>query len=275
LESSALETVSLARLALTHPRGLAGLEPLFEETHGGGARNPGWLPIKLKRECVDLNASCVVRTVATDASEPMWLGFALVGTPPSLAPCARMSGMGVVPLYRGRGLARRMLAHIQCTLPATHYELRCLSEPRNRNMYTHLGFRESHNIATLLHFGAGSDTALRDPNDASPGSGEVISQWLDETWTHSPAASKQVWETDDGRAYLTQEGCSLLVHRFELANTSEIERGALVLDGLRLSVKQGTPVLVYGWPDDPDALRSVDLRGWQVAQRACVMVRDY
>ena len=58
-------------------------------------------------------------------------------------------------------------------------------------------------------------------------------------------------------------------------DTSEIERGALILDQLRASVERDTPVLVYGWPDDPDALRSVEHRGWQVAQRACVMVRGY
>ncbi len=275
LDSTKLETVSLAHLALTNPRGLAGLEPLFERTHGGGARNPGWLPIKLKRECVDLNASCVVRAPSAGDRDPTWLGFALVGTPPSLAPCARMSGMGVVPRYRGRGLARRMLAHIQGALPSTHDKLRCLSEPRNRSMYAHLGFQESHHIATLLHFGAGSNTALADPLDARPGRGEIIAQWLDETWVHSPVESKRLWETEDGRAYLTREGCSLLVHRFELADTSEIERGALILDQLRASVERDTPVLVYGWPDDPDALRSVERRGWQVAQRACVMVRGY
>lgn len=275
LDSTKLETVSLARLALTHPRGLAGLEPLFEQTHGSAPRNSGWLPIKLKRECVDLNASCVVRTVATSERAPTWLGFALVGTPPSLAPCARMSGMGVVPRYRGRGLARRMLAHIQRTLPATHYRLRCLSEPHNRSMYTHLGFQASHHIATLLHFGAGDDTSLTPPQEVRHAHGEVISQWLDETWAHSPVESRRVWETEEGRAYLTHEGCSLLVHRFELADSSELERGALILDQLRANVRRNTPVLVYGWPDDPDALRAVDRRGWQVAQRACVMVRDY
>jgi hypothetical protein len=168
-----------------------------------------------------------------------------------------------------------MLAHIQRELPETHHKLRCLSEPNNRSMYTHLGFQESHHIATLLHFGAGENTSLAEPQEARPRHGEVISQWLEETWTHSPFESKRLWQTDDGRAYLTREGRSLLVHRFEIADTSEIERGALLLEQLRACVQQDTPVLIYGWPDDPDALRSMDHRGWQVAQRACVMVRDY
>ena len=206
-----------------------------------------------------------------------------------------MSGMGVVPAARGRGLARRMLQQLEIHLAGRAAQLRCLSEPRREAMYRHLGFTVQRRIATVAALGTGDATSLQ--MDGPPPSVDALSScgWLAETWSRSLDDRRRVWvgrvptglpavdaTTAAGagaRAWLTWEGPALLVHGLEAGKDEAhgtrgpLSRAARALASLRAEIHPRTPVLVYGWPDDPDALALLTGQGWSVVQRGAVMTR--
>ena len=306
-EADDIELVALSGPALRQANGLAGLAHLHARTHDASSALPAktdaprqrpadWLAVKLRRECVDLSVSVIARPRGDAGADPSsWLGFALAGLPPSLRGTARMSGMGVVPMARGRGLARRMLARLEAHLAARAATLRCLSEPRREAMYRHLGFTVQRRIATLAASGTGDATSLQ-PDGPPPSAGAfAICGWLPETWSRSPDDRRRVWVepvsegelavevTSAGsartRAWLTWEGPALLVHGLEVGEDGaagprgSLARAARALAALRAAVHPRTSLLVYGWPDDPDALAPLAGQGWTVLQRGAVMSR--
>lgn len=256
----------------------AELEGLALRIFGDGDRPPGWFARKLRREGVDPALSVVALRPGSEPRDPNgWLGYVLVGTPPSLHPAARTSGTGVVPWARGRGLASRLLdAAAQRCRDAGLRRLQLLARAELVPFYRERGFASLRATVTALGFGEATHPRLvAAPPWRSPRAAERERvAWLPEAWAGTEAHARHgcVTTEDDAAltAWISREGSAWLVQR--LLAPPELSLLAAA-DALRRCLPAGAPVLLPLLDADDPPTRALLEAGWAAAQRGALLER--
>lgn len=260
----------------------ARLQPLAEAIFGAGDRRPDWFVRKLAREHVDPRLS----QVATDgdADDPArWLGYVLVGTPPSRAPAARTSGTGVRADARGHGLGGALLhAAVTAAAHAGIPALELWAEHDRRSFYAAHGFVVRRTFETWLTFARGRERdELPTPTAFDRPGSRVVGEFLREAWEHADA--RHSFDHDGVLVHLAREGVAHAIHRILAA--PEVSDAGIVaaLDRVIERLPAAAPVLAIAIdrPRDGEAVSSItgslaarlDDAGWRVVQRGHVMVR--
>ncbi len=253
------------------------LEPLARRIFGDGDRPAGWFRRKLERECVDPSLSRVLHRDDARADDPRgWLGYALVGTPPSLPGIARTAGIGLVPDARGRGLGRALVEALVEVARAAACTRVCIpAEASTAPFYARLGFREHRRVQTLLHFGCGANTQL-DPPTAwdERDDGIVVNAWLREAWERTDPALRGTAHVGGSTFLLAREGIAIACHRSIVDRGCTPSDAAASFDALRNRVRDGTPlIVVHGDAVSPITPMLHD-RGWVAVQHGVSMTID-
>jgi GNAT superfamily N-acetyltransferase len=250
----------------------ARLEALARRVFGDGDRPAGWFERKLRREHVDPRLSPVAMTAGADPRDPAaWLGYVLVGTPPSLRPAARTAGTGVVPSARGHGLGGRLLAAaVELSTRAGHRRLEILAQAEVAPFYARHGFRPVMDTVTALAF---ARAAAPPPGPAAPWRALAPHEhapvgWLPEAWEGTEIAARHglAWQTAAGpaTAWLSREGVAWLCQR--LVAPSGVPLPALAA-ALLERLPAGAPVLLPLLPASAPSTRALWAAGWTAAQR--------
>lgn len=248
------------------------LEGLARRIFGEGDRPRGWFARKLRRERVVPALSAVAIRADAAPSDPRgWLGYVLVGAPPSLGKTARTSGTGVIPEARGHGLATRLLESVAERSTMTGLQrLELWAEAEVSPFYLARGFRLRHRMVTVVGFAhAHAEPRLqaRAPATWRPRRADEHEPvaWLPEAWAGTEAAARHRCAFTEGthevEAWLSREGAAWLVQRL-------LTRGSLpaAADGLRRYLPPGAPVLLPWLPADAAATRALLEAGWAAAQ---------
>ncbi len=261
--------------ALGDPR---GLEALARRVFGDGDRPAGWFERKLRREHVDPRLSPVAVRAGADARDPAaWVGYVLVGTPPSLRPAVRTAGTGVVAAARGAGIGGRLLAAAaELAAGAGHRRMEVLAEAAVAPFYRRHGLVPVGATVTALGFGCGGPPGPA-PRWRSLAAGEHAPvQWLPEAWhgTEPAARGGLEWSTPAGRAtaWVSREGTAWLVHRVVAPRAATLPTLAAAL--LR-RLPAPDPVLLPLLPADAPATRELlQATGFTAAQRGVLLERS-
>ena len=258
----------------------ASLVALAEAVFGVGDRRPGWFARKLLRECVDADLSHVAVTATGDPTDPQcWLGYVLVGTPPSLGSAARTAGTGVVEAARGRGIGTALLAAAATATRAsgrTHLQL--LSAPPRVGYYLRQHFTVVHRLVTLLRPSTGVVGApLPGPQPWAPSrpASRVLVQWLPEAWAHSD--SRHTLVLPHATAHVSAEGRAWLVHRLVTHSATDTRLEARVIataDALLRRLPQGHPVLLPLIEEVSRITAAWLAAGWHPIQRGTLLQLD-
>lgn len=255
------------------------LEPLATRIFGVGDRPEGWFARKLHRECVDPALSRLA--VDGDAEDPRsWLGYVLVGAPPSVHPAARTAGTGVIPEARGEGIGHSLVREAFAgVLRGGFRALQIPADPTRSNFYLRLGFEPIRNEVTLLSFGTGhADPSWGVNAPWTLRRERVLGEWLKEAWSRGEIQS-QAEAIVNGpqarlRALISREGTARVAHRVLLSGDAQTEEGVLkLLGGLRDQVALGAPLVLPGFPSYLTLLEAMVDDGWSIAQRTQVMER--
>ncbi len=286
-----MSTAEVNIVPATEVADLRALEPLAREVFGAGQRAPRWFARKLHRECVCPATSRLVVRAGLPASDPKaWLGYGLVGLPPSLR-AARTAGIGLIPEARGRGLGTRLVRSlIEAATGASASALRVPAPPDRVAFYTRAGLRTRRRAHTWLAFGRGSTPPMSasaptpwgsssgPPGPGAAGqSGPDKSAWFAEAWERTPAHQRYTVDWSDAldtrhQLDVSIEGTAHLVQRWRSgANASDAVRG---LETWLDALPAGTPALLH----HVDAVSSVTehLRAahWVVVQTTVQMQRE-
>jgi len=254
----------------------AALEPLALRIYGARNRPSGWFGRKLARERVDpMRSMLAICHDAEPGDAEAWLGYLLIGTPPSLGPIARVAGIGVLPVARRYGIARAMLDRAALELSSCGFSgLRVLVEPSLRAFYRQCGFEERQQTGWCLAFGTGNEVAPSPPRDWTP-SGVQLGRTHGELFATTPeawqAATARTTILHDGTfAHVSQEGTCMVVHRVltVLSGHSGAHATAFVTANLLGEFASGVPVLA---PLDSRNEQVLGQAGWTVVQRAWMM----
>ena len=257
---------------------LLRLESLARRIFGDGDRAPGWFPRKLHRECVDATLSRVLVRDDADPTDPdAWLGYALVGRPPSLPFTARTVGIGLVPEARGRGHGRALVHAIVDA--ARDRGFRRLIVPAERSIvpfYAALGFHQHRRVQTLLHFGCGTHDTIEfgTPRDWDDAPGTVVAAWLREAWNRTDPALRATARCDGSTFHLAREGVAIVCHRCVVDPTRSPQSAATTFDTLRSLVRDGTPLIVVHGDAVSSITAALHDRGWVAVQHASTMHLD-
>jgi GNAT superfamily N-acetyltransferase len=257
---------------------LLRLESLARRIFGDGDRADGWFQLKLHRECVDATLSRVLVRDDADPSDPdAWLGYALVGRPPSLPFTARTVGIGLVPEVRGHGHGRALVHAIVDA--AREHGFRRLIVPAERSVvpfYARLGFQQHRRVQTLLHFGTGSEHAIAfgTPSGWDDAPGTVVAAWLREAWNRTDPALRGTARCDGSTFHVAREGVAIVCHRCVVDPTRSPERAAATFDALRNLVRDGTPLIVVHGDAVSSITAALHDRGWVAVQHASTMHLD-
>lgn len=256
------------------------LEVLVRRVFGAGDRPAGWFERKLRREHVDPRLSPVAVAAGGDPHDPAaWLGYVLVGTPPSLGDAVRTAGTGVVPPARGRGIGGRLLAAaMEATRGAGYRRMQILAQAEVEPFYARHGFAEARPTVTALAFARGPAAAPAAPPRSwralAPGEREVVT-WLPEAWEGTEVAARRglAWDGAHGRvtAWLSREGAAWLVQRL-VAPAGEAL--AALAEAILPRLPAGAPVLLPLLPADAPATRELLGAGWVAAQRGALLERS-
>ncbi len=246
------------------------LEPLARAIFGEGQRPKGWFAKKLRRECV-LPSRSILLTRSRDATDPAaWVGYGLLGRPPSLWPLARTAGIGLIPAWRRQGLGVRILEGLRSAARSEGAQgLLIPASPNAVPFYARCGLSPRTVAHTLWASGVGNGTAGQDPEPwDAPCPGPVRSGWFAEAWERTAQAGRQTLRLRDGaeRFDVSVEGSAHLAVRW----TSE--RGGV--DGPTAwlhAMPQGTPALLHELPASAPELVGLLERGWSVAQTTITM----
>lgn len=258
------------------------LESLARRVFGDGDRPAGWFHRKLRREQVDPQLSPVAVRTDVDPQDPAaWLGYVLVGTPPSLHPAVRTAGTGVVPHAHSRGLGGRLLAAAaELCARAGHRRMQILAEADATAFYLRHGFSLVTPTVTALAFARGPapSTAAEPPapwRALEPGEHEPVA-WLPEAWegTEPTARRGLAWSTPRGpaHAWLSREGTAWLVQRLVAPEPSD-PLPALA-DAILQRLPAGAPVLLPLLPAEAPTTRELLTAGWAAAQRGALLDRS-
>ena len=250
-EDSAVRNVRIVPLdTLPQPRRLA---TVAEAVFGAGQRPDGWFARKLRRECVDTSLSPVAIDPDRDPDDVLgWLGYVLVGTPPSLGHAVRTAGTGVLESARGAGIGGALLSRAAYLAAAAGYgELQLLSAPERVSFYVRHGLAVSEERVTLVRPSVGPrDAALPGPLPwdglGQARGSDVLVQWLPEAWAHTEAGVRHTVALPHGFAHVSDEGRALLVHRCVASGDPPA-----VLQSLLERLPGGRPVLLPLLPVSP------------------------
>lgn len=254
---------------------LSRLEPLARRIFGAGDRPEGWFVRKLHRECVDPELSRLAHD--GDPSRPAsWLGYVLVGTPPSEHPCVRTAGTGVVPEARGRGIGSQLLADAFAAARAAGFAaVRLPAAPERVPFYRRLGFRERRTELTLLTFGRGTAPPETGSHAAWAHAGEhVFSAWLPEAWLHTPSFARSELELHGVRILLSREGRAHVAMRVAWTGDRPIPDVTRALAEAPWHVETGAPFLLHALDPTHPVTTSLLEHGFSVVQRTIVLERD-
>ncbi len=242
------------------------LQSLAERVFGAADRRPDWFARKLVRECIDPSVSRVA-VIGDDPEDPRsWIGYVLVGRPPSRWPLARAAGTGVVAPWRGRGVATALLeasAAACAQAGATGLEIGATRDVEG--FYTARGFVLERHVTTLLAFAKGRPQELPGPrpwDDASLGTFE-LQAYLAEAWTHSPAAERHTLQWPELRAcvHVCREGRAFALHRTLIEPTFDpaIHR---IFDDVLERLSAAAPVILIAIPEVSSITASLRASGW-------------
>ncbi|MEM6994916.1 MAG: GNAT family N-acetyltransferase [Myxococcota bacterium] len=269
------EVVALSRLG--NPKRLA---QVAEAVFGTRDRPPGWFARKLRRECVDPSASPVAIAAGTDPTEPAgWLGYVLVGAPPSLGFSARTAGTAVVASARGRGIATALLdAAVRGAQALGRARLQLLADPELASFYRRCDFALVHDVVTLVRPSRGDRDRRLAPGQPwddlriAEAANATVQQWLPETWRGTEDRLRHTLDRDDLGAHISREGRALVVHRL-LARAGAVapNQAARALLGL---LPQGHPVVLPLLPEVSPITDALLADGWHPMQRAQLMSRS-
>jgi GNAT superfamily N-acetyltransferase len=247
------------------------LQPLVESIFGG-ARKPGWFDRKVVRECVDPTLSRVATT--GDADDPRhWIGYVLVGNPPSRWPVARTAGTGVRADHRGAGVARALLdaaAAACCDAGACALEL--WAERSLESFYAGSGFEVTRRITTLVARGRSWGPPRPGPGawDDAPSPAIEVHAWLREAWEHTPERGVLRLDAPDAALHVTAEHDGWAIHRTQVARLDDAARA---FDGARDRLPQGDAVFAVALPEVSSITPRLRALGWLDAQRATIVRR--
>jgi GNAT superfamily N-acetyltransferase len=248
---------------------------LAERAFGAGDRAPGWFARKLLREHVDLELSRVVLDGEPDDPQA-WLGYVLVGTPPSRAPAARTAGTAVVEAARGRGLGSALLRDAADRCRTRGFAaLELWAEHDREGFYAKLGFTAVLRFDTLLAFARG-DPELALPAAvpwAAPADLLELHGWLREAWERTPCDARASFRCDEALSHVAREGRAFAIHRTALAPAllAAPTRTAAWFDALLQRLPAPAPVVAIALDRVSSITAELREHGWSVAQRGTVM----
>ncbi|MEM9460676.1 MAG: GNAT family N-acetyltransferase [Myxococcota bacterium] len=252
------------------------LEPLARQIFGPGDRPAGWFSRKLRRERVDPDLSPVAIEADAPAHDPAgWLGYVLVGTPPSRGDAVRTAGTGVQPRARGQGVGGRLLETvIRWSRDAGYRRVELLAEHATLPFYRRHGFSSRHPTVTAVAFGHGTRTAWVPPppwGELGPQEHEPVA-WLPETWAGTERTHRRGlrWPTRAGpvTAWISQEGVAWLVQRLVAPRSVPLTYLAATL---RAQIPLAAPLVLPLLPADAPQTRALLDMGWSVAQRGALL----
>jgi GNAT superfamily N-acetyltransferase len=248
------------------------VEALVRAVHGEGDRAPGWFSRKLHRECVDPHLSRLA--MSTDGQ---WLGYVLVGTPPSTPSLARTCGAGVIAPMRGRGLGRALFEAVDLAVAAAGYaHLRVPAALEQVGFFERIGFRRTHEHATLLAFASGQRHAITfgDPlpwDITAAASLREHAGWLCEAWERTEPSLRATVEIDGVVLHVTREGRAVVTHRVCAPSSLGGARVAQAIEALRERLVAPTPTLLTFIAPVSSVTASLIDAGWVVVQRSVLM----
>ncbi len=250
---------------------LAELEPLARAVFGQGQRAQGWFAQKLRRECVQLEPSQLV-TRSTDSADPeAWIGYGLLGRPPSLGLTARTAGVGLKTRWRGVGLGRRLVGALRDA--AADGGARSMLVPASEAsapFYARCGLHPTQTSKTLLAFGTGRAGPRRRAaawDDPCPG--PARSAWLREAWERTAPERTYTVRLRDGRDRfdVSIEGSAHVAMRWTSADGDPQGPSAWLQ-----TVPNGVPALLHEMPVNAPALPGLRQWGWDVVQISIAML---
>lgn len=244
------------------------LEPLARAVFGDGQRSPGWFALKLARECVIPEHSRLL-TRSADATDPdAWVGYGLLGRPPSLGTLARTAGIGLLPGHRGQGLGKRLLdALVDSAARTGASALRVPSSPAAQGFYSRCGLQPAHTTHTLLAFGCANTPTLHAAERwDSPCPGPVAAAWFREGWERTPTHRRHTVRTPGNRFDVSMEGSAHVAMRW----TSEAATPDSARSWLR-RVPAGTPALLHAVRAEDAVSAALVADGWTRVQTTVAM----
>jgi GNAT superfamily N-acetyltransferase len=254
--------------------GAARLESLALAVFGPGDRPAGWFARKLRRECVDEDLSSVAVATGVDPATPRaWLGYVLVGAPPSASPTVRTAGTGVRPNARGRGIGTALLARVRAAAAergAGPIEL--FADPPTLPFYRAFGFVPVASLVTLRGHGQGRDQARRAPAGAAAWSSvsgaRSICAWTPEAWAASEGRAAIADAHGRVQALVSREGTAFLVQRWSTGQATPLHDAVRELAD---ALPEGAPWLVPWLGDVSPVTAELCAAGLQPAQRAVAL----
>lgn len=275
---STAETAEIGLVSTSALGDLAQLEPLAREIFGTGQRPRGWFARKLHREVVSPRASRLVVAPAHAPGDPAgWLGYGLLGLPPSLEGVARTAGIGLRGVARGHGWGAQLLTAL---MTAAHEHGRdTLEVPASLDsvgFYRRIGLREHDRHGTWLAFGRGrkepdppANRHAPQPWSTSP-TGAIVASWLAEAWDRTPASARYRWANNQKTLNVSVEGVAHLVHRW--ASVGPASLAVPGLDRWLEHLPNGTPALLSNVPHSAAELaRALEDAGWVCVQQSVAM----
>jgi GNAT superfamily N-acetyltransferase len=243
------------------------LEPLARAVFGEGQRPRGWFDRKLARECVVPDRSLVV-SLSPDAKDAKtWIGYGLLGQPPSLGSTARTAGIGLKPSSRGQGIGQRLVRGLLeqarrggadgVVIPAS---------TGSRAFYERCGLLPREVTHTLLAFGRGTATPNVDESWDSATPGPAQSGWFREAWEQTRTRTTTRVRDGRDRFDVSFEGTAHVAMRWTSADG--LPDGPR--DWLR-TVPTGAPALLHEVPADAPFLSGLLEDGWTVVQTTIAM----
>lgn len=246
---------------------LRRLESLARAVFGDGQRPPGWFERKLHRECVSASHSWLLTTAAQADDARGWVGYGLLGTPPSLAPIARTAGIGLLAPWRGRGEGRRLVDALRdAAAAAGSTGLRIPASPHSAPFYTRCGLQALDPTLTLLAFGTGHHDASPALAWDAPLPGPVQSAWLREGWERAPHPFTVEVRDGHDRFDVSMEGSAHVAMRWASSDGSPDAPQAWLE-----RVPRGAPALLHEVPAGAPFVQTLLERGWTVVQRTITM----
>lgn len=251
------------------------LEPLARAVFGEEQRPRDWFAKKLGRECVVPTRSLLL-TQSLDAKDAAaWVGYGLLGRPPSLGPLARTAGIGLIPGWRGRGLGARLVEELRSAAQQEGAQgLLIPASPGAVAFYERCGLTAHRTTHTLWASGVGDDATPApspEPWDG-PCPGPIRSGWFAEAWERTPPRGRHTLRLCGGteRFDVSMEGSAQLAMRW----TSQ-DGGTAGPSAWLRTMGSGTAALLHDLPASAPELPALLARGWSVAQTTVTMLRRW